>query len=52
VFTNFDAAKAEVTYSGAPAGEFVNHFTGEAVTLRAKGTLSIPANGFVVLTAK
>ncbi|MFM6999393.1 MAG: alpha-glucosidase C-terminal domain-containing protein, partial [Bacteroidota bacterium] len=52
VFTNFDAAKAEVTFSGAPAGDYVNHFTGEPLSLVAGGTLSLPANGFLVLTKK
>jgi glycosidase len=50
VFTNFDAAKAEVTYSGAPAGTYTNHFTGESFELAEGGTLSLPAHGFLVLT--
>jgi glycosidase len=50
VFTNFDAAKSEVTYSGAPAGTYINHFTGESFELAEGGTLSLPAHGFLVLT--
>jgi glycosidase len=52
VFTNFNAAPVVVSFSGAPAGGYVNHFTGEAVQLNSKGNLSVPANGYVVLTKK
>jgi len=52
VFTNFDTKATEVTFSGAPAGDYVNHFTGESFTLAEGGTLSLPAHGFLVLTAK
>ena len=52
VFTNFAEASADVKYSGAPAGDYVNHFTGEIVKLSAEGSLSLPANGYLVLTAK
>jgi hypothetical protein len=52
VFVNFDSKTKEITYSNAPAGAYVNHFTGESVVLAKSGTLSLPANGFLVLTAK
>ena len=52
VFVNFDGKSKEVTYGNAPAGTYVNHFTGESVVLSKSGTLSLPANGYLVLTAK
>jgi len=52
VFVNFDSKAKEITYGDSPAGTYVNHFTGESVVLSKSGTLSLPANGFLVLTAK
>ncbi|MDP4932644.1 MAG: alpha-glucosidase C-terminal domain-containing protein, partial [Schleiferiaceae bacterium] len=52
VFVNFDGKSKEVTYGNAPAGTYVNHFTGESVVLSKSGTLSLPANGYLVLKAK
>ena len=49
VFVNFANKKTKVKYSNAPAGTYTDAFTGARVTLRQKGTLTLPANGFFVM---
>jgi glycosidase len=49
VFVNFSNKKAKVKYSDAPAGTFTDAFTGQRVTLRPSGKITLPANGFLVM---
>jgi glycosidase len=49
VFVNFSNKKAKVKYSDAPAGTFTDAFTGQRITLRPSGKITLPANGFLVM---
>jgi hypothetical protein len=51
VAVNLGAAPATYRYTGLAApGDYRDAFTGATVALGAEGTLTLPANGYLVLT--
>jgi len=50
VFVNFSAEKVTIDYSGAIDKDYTNWFTGEEAKLQEAGQISLPANGYLVLT--
>ena len=50
VFVNFSAEKVTIDYSGAIDKDYTNWFTGEEAKLQEAAQISLPANGYLVLT--
>ena len=50
VFVNFSAEEVTVDYSGAIDEDYTNWFTGEEAELEEDGQITLPANGYLVLT--
>ena len=50
VFVNFSAEEVTIDYSGAIDEDYTNWFTGEEAELEEAGQITLPANGYLVLT--
>ena len=50
VFVNFSAEEVTIDYSGAKKAKYRNWFTDAETELEEAGQITLPANGYLVLT--